>query len=120
MLGPVDLDCVREAMPGGVRTCLLRTLEAKEANPAHEELVTLLGPDYPYTRLDWVICGGESGPGARPMKAEWVRQIRDRCDALNVPFFFKQWGGVNKKRAGRLLDNRTWDDLPRVAVGAEY
>ena len=74
----------------------------------------LLGPipRLPLTEIDWVIVGGESGPGARPMKAEWVRQIRDRCDALNVPFFFKQWGGVNKKRTGRHLDNRTWDDLP--------
>ncbi len=62
--------------------------------------------------LDWVIVGGESGPGARPMKSEWARDIRDRCRKAAVPFFFKQWGGVNKKKAGRLLDGRTWDERP--------
>ncbi len=67
----------------------------------------------PLTGLHWVIVGGESGPGARPMEAEWVRDIRDRCLARDVPFFFKQWGGVNKKRTGRVLDGRTWDELPR-------
>jgi protein gp37 len=74
----------------------------------------LLGPipRLPLTGIHWVIVGGESGPGARPMKEEWVIQIRDRCLERGVPFFFKQWGGVNKKRAGRLLHNRTWDELP--------
>ncbi len=62
--------------------------------------------------IDWVIVGGESGPGARPMKIEWVRNIRGQCLAQNVPFFFKQWGGVNKKKTGRLLDGRTWDKMP--------
>lgn len=63
-------------------------------------------------KIDWVIVGGESGPGARPMKAEWARDIRDQCVAAGVPFFFKQWGGVNKKKAGRVLDGRTWDEMP--------
>jgi protein gp37 len=62
--------------------------------------------------IDWVIAGGESGPGARPMKIEWVRNIREQCINRNVPFFFKQWGGVNKKKAGRLLDGITWDEMP--------
>jgi len=62
--------------------------------------------------LDWVICGGESGPGARPMQAEWARGLRDQCVSAGVPFFFKQWGGVNKKAAGRELDGRTWDERP--------
>jgi protein gp37 len=62
--------------------------------------------------IDWVVVGGESGPGARPMKPEWVTDIRDQCLKAKVPFFFKQWGGVNKKKAGRLLEGRTWDDLP--------
>jgi protein gp37 len=62
--------------------------------------------------IDWVIVGGESGPRARPMEAEWVREIRDQCLAAGVPFFFKQWGGRNKKQAGRLLDGRTWDEMP--------
>jgi len=67
-------------------------------------------PDMP--RIDWVIVGGESGPGARPMKPEWVRSIRDQCIEAGVPFFFKQWGGVNKKKTGRVLDGRMWDELP--------
>ena len=62
----------------------------------------------------WVIVGGESGPRARPMMAEWVREIRDLCVAADVPFFFKQWGGVRKHKTGRVLDGRTWDDLPSV------
>jgi protein gp37 len=63
--------------------------------------------------IDWVIVGGESGPGSRPMKAEWVRHIRDQCKEEEVPFFFKQWGGVHKKEAGRTLDGRTHNDFPR-------
>lgn len=62
--------------------------------------------------IDWCICGGESGPGARPMDLDWARSIRDQCVAAGVPFLFKQVGGVNKKRAGRLLDGRTWDEMP--------
>lgn len=79
-------------------------------------LEPLLGPlpDLNLTGIDWVIVGGESGFGARPMKAEWVRDIRDQCAAAGAPFFFKQWGGVWKKRAGRVLDGRTWDEMPGV------
>ena len=65
--------------------------------------------------IDWVIVGGESGPRARPMKQEWVTSILDQCDAAGVPFFFKQWGGVRKKKAGRELNGRTYDYMPRVA-----
>ena len=64
------------------------------------------------TGIGWVIVGGESGPGARPMRADWVRAIRDQCAAAGVPFFFKQWGGVRKGKAGRKLDGRTWDQMP--------
>jgi len=64
--------------------------------------------------LDWVIVGGESGPGARPMDPDWARDIRDQCVAAGVPFFFKQWGGVNKKKTGRILDGRTWDEMPET------
>ena len=64
------------------------------------------------SNIDWVIVGGESGPGARPIAPEWVREIRDQCLRAGVPFFFKQWGGVRKKKNGRFLDNRTWDDMP--------
>ena len=63
--------------------------------------------------IDWVIVGGESGPGARPMAEEWVTIVRDQCVEAGVAFFFKQWGGVNKKRTGRLLEGRTWDELPK-------
>ena len=62
--------------------------------------------------IDWVIVGGESGPGARPMREEWVMFIRDVCLKHGVPFFFKQWGGVRKKRAGRMLEGREWNELP--------
>jgi protein gp37 len=66
-------------------------------------------------RIHWVIAGGESGPGARPMHPDWVRSIRDQCVAAGVPFFFKQWGGVQKKRAGRVLDGRMWSDMPHLS-----
>ncbi|MEK6536055.1 MAG: DUF5131 family protein, partial [Actinomycetota bacterium] len=65
--------------------------------------------------IDWVIVGGESGPGARSMDPSWVTDIRDQCAKAGVPFFFKQWGGVRKKKAGRLLEGRTWDDMPLAA-----
>lgn len=66
--------------------------------------------------IHWVIVGGESGPGARPMDATWVREIREKCLAAGVPFFFKQWGGVRKAQRGRLLDGRTWNGMPSLEV----
>ena len=79
-------------------------------------LEPLLGP---LPRLDlrdinWVIVGGESGPGARPVDPNWVRDIRQQCLLAAVPFFFKQWGGFAKSRTGRMLDGRTWDEMPHV------
>lgn len=76
----------------------------------------LLGPipRLPLQGIEWVIVGGESGPGARPMQPSWVRAIRDRCKSRKVPFFFKQWGGVNKKRTGRKLDGRYWNEMPHA------
>lgn len=77
-------------------------------------LEPLLGP-LPNLNLDginWVIVGGESGPGARPMDPEWATDLRDQCLEADVPFFFKQWGGVQKKKAGRLLEKKTWDQMP--------
>ncbi|PSN19445.1 hypothetical protein C7271_07255 [filamentous cyanobacterium CCP5] len=74
----------------------------------------LLGPLKLHLQgIDWVIVGGESGFGARPMHEEWVRDIRDQCLDSNVAFFFKQWGGIQKKRNGRHLDGRTWDAFPK-------
>lgn len=69
--------------------------------------------------IDWVIVGGESGPGARAMRPEWVREIRDNCLESDVAFFFKQWGGPIKKRTGRILDGRTWDEMPRNGANGE-
>ena len=63
--------------------------------------------------ISWVIVGGESGPNARPMKREWAIEVRDLCERKGIPFFFKQWGGVFKKRTGRILDGRTWDEMPQ-------
>lgn len=78
----------------------------------------MLGPVViPEEWPDWIICGGETGPGARPIHPDWVRSLRDQCQAAGTPFFFKSWGewaehNVGKKKAGRLLDGRTWDEIP--------
>jgi protein gp37 len=81
-------------------------------------LEPLLGPlaSLNLRHIDWVIVGGESGPGARRMDPAWVTGIRDQCVAADVPFFFKQWGGTNKKKTGRVLNDRTWDEMPRVSA----
>lgn len=83
-------------------------------------LEPLLGslPTLCLSGIDWVIAGGESGPGARRMDPCWVRDVRDQCLAEGVPFFFKQWGGVNKKRAGRELDGRLWEEMPQLPPSA--
>jgi protein gp37 len=74
----------------------------------------LLGPisNVNFESIDWVIVGGESGPKARPIQDEWVFQIRDSCINSNIPFFFKQWGGTRRKKSGRLLQGRVWDEMP--------
>lgn len=73
-------------------------------------------PDLPLEGISWVIVGGESGPGCRPMKAEWVRDIRHQCSQAQVAFFFKQWGGARKDIHGRVLDGKTWNALPLVTL----
>lgn len=93
------------------RCSYLQKIPAAVRFASLEPLLTSV-PDVSLNSLDWVIVGGESGPGARPTKSEWVREIRDRCLTHSVPFFFKQWGGTNKKKAGRELDGRTWDQMP--------
>lgn len=92
----------------------IRSLTRVPARVRFLSLEPLLGPlsRLPLSGIDWVIAGGESGPRARRMEGTWVRGIRDRCIRYEVPFFFKQWGGKNKKRAGRKLDGRTWDEMP--------
>jgi protein gp37 len=90
-------------------------LRRTKAQTKFLSLEPLLGPleDMNLESIDWAIAGGESGPGARPMPIEWVRSIRDQCVDVGVAFHFKQWGGKNKKKTGRLLDGRTWDEWPR-------
>lgn len=98
-------------------------LRATDAQVKFLSLEPLLGPlrKLNLKGIDWVIVGGESGPHARPMDETWVLDIRDQCARVNystrranVPFFFKQWGGKNKKKAGRLLEGKTWDEMPRM------
>lgn len=80
----------------------------------------LLGaiPNLYLENIDWVIVGGESGRRCRPVSEDWILEIKQQCDEKNVAFFFKQWGGSNKKKAGRLLQGRTWDDMPPQKVAA--
>jgi len=98
----------------------LPRVEDLRASPAQtrflsvEPLLEHLGP-FDLTGIHWVIAGGESGPGARPLHQDWVTAIRDQCQAARVPFFFKQWGGTRKGKTGRVLDGRTHDEIPSRA-----
>jgi protein gp37 len=89
----------------------LQEVEARVRFLSIEPLLASLG-QLDLRRIDWVIVGGESGPHARAMAPEWVREIREQCLKAQVPFFFKQWGGRWKHRTGRELDGRTWDEMP--------
>ena len=89
----------------------LRITDAKIKFLSLEPLIGSL-PDLNLENIDWVIAGGESGPGARPIEEDWVVDIKNQCQKAEVAFFFKQWGGVFKKKNGRLLNGRTWDELP--------
>lgn len=80
-----------------------------------EPLLGAIGFGNAIRAVDWVIVGGESGPGFRPVEASWVRSLRDECRRLEVPFFFKQWGGRTPKAGGRELDGRTWDEMPLLS-----
>jgi protein gp37 len=91
----------------------LRSTKPAVAFLSIEPLLEDLGK-FDLRAIDWVIVGGESGPGARPMEACWVRAIRDQCQKEGVPFFFKQWGGVRKATTGRKLDGRTYDEFPDI------
>jgi protein gp37 len=95
----------------------VRRIDALRGTPAKTKFLSvepLLGPvgRLDLREIDWVIVGGESGIGARPMEEEWVLRIKQQCDAASIPFFFKQWGGMNKKKTGRILLGRTWDAVP--------
>lgn len=89
-------------------------LRKTDAHVKFLSLEPLLGPlkKLNLRGIDWAIVGGESGPGARAIDPEWVTEIRDQCLKAGVPFFFKQWGGVQKSKAGRTLEGRTWDEMP--------
>lgn len=97
----------------------LRTTRAKVKFLSLEPLLGPL-PRLELRDIHWVIVGGESGPGARPMQPEWVRDIRDQCSGSGVPFFFKQWGGVFKSRTGREIEGRTWDEMPDDSQRCEF
>jgi protein gp37 len=94
----------------------VKILQHVECKHKFLSIEPLLGPLHitNLNQIDWVIVGGESGPHSREMNPAWVRYIRDICLKNNVPFFFKQWGGTNKKKAGRLLDEQLWDQFPDI------
>ena len=95
-----------------MRADALRTIPAAIRFLSCEPLLGPL-PSLDLTSIGWVITGGESGPAARPCEVQWVRDLRDRCQAEGVPFFHKQWGGRHPTSGGRLLDGRIWDEMPR-------
>lgn len=107
---------VEDRKHGIPRIDTLRNSKARHTFLSIEPLLEDLGI-IDLSGISWIIVGGESGPGARPMDESWVRSIRRQCRAHDVPFFFKQWGGVRKKLAGRLLDDRTYDEFPHLQVG---
>jgi protein gp37 len=102
---------VENRQHGLPRVAKLRSAKPTVAFLSIEPLLEDLG-EFELRGIQWVIVGGESGPGARPMEAEWVRNICDQCRKADVAFFFKQWGGVRKKQTGRRLDGKTYDEFP--------
>ena len=98
------------------RKCAFR-IEHLRGTPATIKFISMEPLLEPLKELDldginWVIVGGESGPGARPLDEEWVMDIKEDCQKANIPFFFKQWGGFNRKKKGRLLEGRLWNQMP--------
>jgi protein gp37 len=102
----------------GTKLSRVRHLQESPAGVRFLSIEPLIGPvgTLLLEGINWVIVGGESGPGARPMERAWVRSIRDQCKAAGVAFFFKQWGGFRPKTGGRKLDGREWNEFPRPAV----
>ncbi len=97
----------------------VRHLQSAPVNVRFLSIEPLLGPiaKLDLTDIGWVIVGGESGPGYRPVEADWIRSLRDQCVSAEVPFFFKQWGGLRPKSNGRLLDGREWNGKPTIVPG---
>jgi protein gp37 len=100
----------------GQRKSRIRHLQEAPAGVRFLSVEPLIGPvgKLDLTDIDWVILGGKSGPGARPMKPEWVREVRDQCKQRGVAFFFKQWGGLRPKSGGRTIDGREWNQFPEA------
>ena len=100
----------------GTKASRIRHLREAPAGVRFLSIEPLIGPvgKLDLAEIDWVIVGGESGPGARPMKREWVREVRDQCRDEDIAFFFKQWGGLRPKSGGRKLDRREWNQFPRL------
>jgi protein gp37 len=98
----------------GTKLSRVRQLAQAPAAVRFLSIEPLIGPigELPLDGIAWVIVGGESGPGARPTNPHWVRDIRDQCINQNIPFFFKQWGGLRPKSGGRTLDGREWNEFP--------
>jgi protein gp37 len=113
--GNVWMGVTVESAPFKYRLDRLRNTRAAVKFASLEPLLGPIG-HLDLDGIDWVIVGGESGPGARAMQADWARDVRDQCLAARVPFFFKQWGGVRKKKSGRILDGRVWEQYPK-AIG---
>lgn len=103
------------------RASRVRHLQDSQAGTRFLSVEPLLGPIGPLDLggIHWVIVGGESGPGFRPVDLDWVRDIRDQCQAQSVPFFFKQWGGLRPKSNGRILDGVEWNDFPTIGRGKQ-
>ncbi|MCJ2075395.1 phage Gp37/Gp68 family protein [Methylobacterium sp. E-016] len=122
--GPAHIWC-GVSVEDGARMSRVRQLQDAPAGIRFLSIEPLIGSigRIDLTGIDWVIVGGESGPRARPMDSEWVREVRDQCIDAGVAFFFKQWGGYRPKAGGRSLDGRTWSefptDVPRIRVAAE-
>jgi protein gp37 len=108
----VSVENRRDGLP---RIDDLKSAPARTRFLSIEPLLEDLG-ELDLSGIHWVILGGESGPGARPMRPQWVMAIRDQCRTAGVPFFFKQWGGTRKGKAGRVLDGRTYDEKPLRAI----
>ena len=100
----------------GSKKSRIRHLRQAPAGVRFLSIEPLIGPvgQLELDGVDWVIVGGESGPRARPMEREWVREVRDQCEERSVAFFFKQWGGLRPKTGGRNLDGREWSEFPEV------
>lgn len=122
--GPVHI-WLGVSVEDGTKISRVRHLRDAPAGIRFISIEPLIGPigSFDLSGIDWVIVGGESGPGARPMNPRWAREIRDQCRSAGIPFFFKQWGGLRPKSGGRELDGREWNDFPLVpspyAVAAE-